>query len=470
MKRRDFFKNTALTGIGASLISPTELFADVRNYSNAEWKGKTAKNIIFLVSDGMSSGTLNMTHLLMQRKLGKSSKWIELYNENKITRALMDTASASSLVTDSAAASSSWGGGVRVNNGSLNIGPNGEKYKPILQKFKEAGKAVGCVSSVPITHATPAGFCINNNKRSSQPEIALQYIPLKFDVMMGGGTEYFDKNLRDDKKDVFAEYVSQGYAVAKTRKEMLNLPGDKPVLGVFYEKSLPYAIDRDNDASLKELTPSLPEMTKVAIERLSKNSKGFVMQVEGGKVDWAAHANDTAALLYDQIAFDEAVAVAIDFADRDKNTLVIITTDHGNANPALLYGDDADKNFDKIQKMKFSNDWVLQGIKADDSVAKVIERIEFAQGIAVAKEEAESILKQYAGLTDVGNYNPYKLPFSSLAAIQKKYTSVGWAGDNHTGDFVELAMYGVGSDQLVPFVKNTDLHYFMLAATGVANK
>jgi alkaline phosphatase len=242
------------------------------------------------------------------------------------------------------------------------------------------------------------------------------------------------------------------------------------VLGVFYEKSLPYAIDRDNDASLKELTPSLAEMTKVAIERLSKNSKGFVMQVEGGKVDWAAHANDTAALLYDQIAFDEAVAVAIDFADRDKNTLVIITTDHGNANPALLYGDDADKNFDKIQKMKFSNDWVLQGIKADDSVAKVIERIEFAQGIAVAKEEAESILKQYAGLTDVGNYNPYKLPFSSLAAIQKKYTSVGWAGDNHTGDFVELAMYGVGSDQLVPYVKNTDLHYFMLAATGVANK
>jgi alkaline phosphatase len=299
----------------------------------------------------MSSGTLNMADLLMQRKLGKHSHWIQLYKENKIYRGLMDTASASSLVTDSAAASSSWGGGVRVNNGSLNMGPNGEKYKPILQKFKEAGKAVGCVTTVPITHATPAGFCVNNNSRNSQPEIALQYIPLRFDVMMGAGTEYFDKNLREDKKDVFGEYIANGYTVVKNRKDMLNVAGGKPILGVFSEKSLPYAVDRTTDKLLAETTPSLAEMTQTAIDKLSANNNGFVLQVEGGKVDWAAHGNDTGGLLYDQLAFDEAIAVAISFAEKRTDTLVIITTDHGNANPALLYGSDANKNFDKFNSL-----------------------------------------------------------------------------------------------------------------------
>ncbi len=467
MKRRDFFKNAAITGVGASLLSPEKLFANDTFYKPEEWKGKTAKNIIFLVSDGMSSGTLNMADLLMKRKLGKHSNWIQLYKENKIYRALMDTASASSLVTDSAAASSSWGGGFRVKNGSLNVGLNGEKYKPILQKFKDAGKAVGCVTTVPITHATPAGFCVNNDSRNSQPEIALQYLPLRFDVMMGAGTEYFDASLRDDKKDVFGEYVKSGYKVVKSRNEMLSADKEKPVLGVFSKKSLPYAIDREHDAALKENTPSLAEMTQVAIEKLSANKNGFVLQVEAGKVDWAAHANDTTAIIYDQIAFDESIAVAIKFAEKNTDTLVIITTDHGNANPALLYGDDTNDKFDKIQKHQFSNDWVLQGIKSNDSADAIIERLAFAQNITITKDEAYSLLDSYKNLTDVGNYNPYKLPFEKLASIQKSYTNIGWAGNNHSGDFVELAMYGAGSNQLLPFIKNTDLHYFMLAATGV---
>jgi alkaline phosphatase len=211
-------------------------------------------------------------------------------------------------------------------------------------------------------------------------------------------------------------------------------------------------------------------MTQTAIDKLSANSNGFVLQVEAGKVDWAAHGNDTGGLLYDQIAFDEAITVAMSFAEKRTDTLVIITTDHGNANPALLYGSDANKNFDKIQQFKHSNDWVLQGIKKDDTAAKVIERLEFAQGIVIEKEDAAGLLESYKDLNEVGNYNPYKLPFEKLGIIQRKYIAVGWASDNHTGDFVELAMFGAGSNQLLPFIKNTDLHYFMLAATGVKNK
>src|SRR5690606_7079440 len=127
-------------------------------------KSKTAKNIIFLVSDGMSSGTLNMTDLYLRRKFGRASEWIGLYEQNLVSRALMDTASLSSIVTDSAAASSAWGGGHRVMNNSLNVGPKGEEYLPILQKFKRAGKKVGCVTTVAVTHATPAGFSVVSSR------------------------------------------------------------------------------------------------------------------------------------------------------------------------------------------------------------------------------------------------------------------------------------------------------------------
>lgn len=153
-----------------------------------------------MVSDGMSSGTLAMANLYSNRILGRNGNWMNLYLENKVSRALMDTASASSIVTDSAAASSSFGGGVRVNNGSLNIGVNGEKYLPIWQKFKKKGKKAGCVTTVTITHATPAGFCINSEKRKAEPEIAEMYANIGFDVMMGGGDEFFNPEKERIKK------------------------------------------------------------------------------------------------------------------------------------------------------------------------------------------------------------------------------------------------------------------------------
>ncbi len=191
------------------------------------------------------------------------------------------------------------------------------------------------------------------------------------------------------------------------------------------------------------------------------------MQVEGGKVDWAAHANDAGALLYDQIAFDEAVKVAIDFARKDKETLVIITTDHGNANPGLFYGSNANANFDSIQHFRHTNDWVLNGISKNFTKKQVIERIEYAQGWVASDDEAAELLKHYDALDETGLYNPRKLPFRYLAQIQEQRTSVGWAAMDHSADFVELAMFGPGSELLKPFVKNTDLHNFMLTVSGV---
>ena len=464
MNRKHFFRNSSLALAGTVLSG--NLWGQ-RTARTSRAVG-SAKNIIFMVSDGMSTGTLNMADLLMQRKYGKRSTWLRLYDEQQAVRALMDTASASSLVTDSAAGSSSWGGGMRVPNGKLNVGANGEHYKPILQKFKAAGKAVGCVTTVPIGHATPAGFCVNNGSRGDLDEISLQYLDLKFDVMLGGGADNFKAPTRKDKTDLLQQYRQKGYTVVTDRDGLLRVTDtNAPLLGVFYDGGLPYALDREQDTVLQQQTPTLAEMTKKAIEKLSRNPNGFVMQVEGGKVDWGAHSNDAAAMLYDQIAFDEAIKTAIDFAEKDRNTLVILTTDHGNANPGLFYSNEANRNFDRLQHYKHTNDWILNGISKDFTDVQVLERLEAAQGFALKKEDAALLLKSYTQADEAGVYNAKHLPFKALAAMQQSYTSIGWGSMDHSGDYVELAMYGPGSQLLKPFVKNTDLHYLMLQATGV---
>ena len=463
MKRRDFFKNSSLSFLGGAFL-PVSLHASM----NKRQSIRSAKNIIFMVSDGMSSGTLNMAGLLSTRKFGRQSNWLKLYEQQKVVRALMDTASASSLITDSSAASSAWGGGVRVKNGVLNVDSNGVHQQTILSKFKAAGKAVGCVTTVPITHATPAGFCISNNSRGDQGEIALQYLPLKFDIMMGGGMQYFSAEKRKDKKDVLNEFRKEGYKVLLNRTEMLNLneAAGKPVLGVFSDDGLPYSLDIEQDQDLKAKVPTLAEMTRQAISHLNKNSNGFVLQVEGGKVDWAAHANDSGALIYDQLAFDDAIGIAVDFAEKNNDTLVIITTDHGNSNPGLFYGDKANDNFDKLQHFKYTNEWILSGISNSFTPAQLIERVEAAQGIVVSKEDAMDLLTHFKDIDQPGLYNPRKLPFKQLAMIQSDHTSIGWGAMDHSADYVELAMLGPGSELLRPFVKNTDLHYLMLQAAG----
>lgn len=468
MNRRKFFRNTTLGALGTTLLTPFNRMEAAETANSL--KNKKAKNIIFLVSDGMSIGTLNMTDLLLTRKNGSGSHWLELYRNSKITRALMDTSSASSIVTDSAAASSSWGGGFKVPNGRINIDADDKEHLPIWQKFKSKGKKTGCVTTVPITHATPAGFCIAQKSRNDQESIAEKYLKNGFDVLMGGGKEYFLADRRKDGQNLIESFKEKGYQILYNSEDLNAARSNAPVLGLFSENGLPYSKDRDSSKKYSESIPSLSEMTLKAIECLQNDQNGFVLQVEAGKVDWAAHANDIAGLVYDQVAFDEAVRTAIDFAEKDGETLVIITTDHGNANPGIIYGGHANQDFDSIQNYKHTNDWILNGLSSSSSIETVKERVNYANGMNLKNEEALTLLSYYQGLqADEGLYNPKKLPFRALAEMQQKHNSVGWISMQHSADFVELAMYGPGSHLLKPFVKNTDLHYLMLEAAEVEN-
>jgi alkaline phosphatase len=468
MKRRSFISQTTAGLAGSALITSSAVSVDYGSWIYDRGNRKKAKNIIFMVSDGMSNGTLTMADHFLQRKEGRGSHWLDLYRQGKAKRGMMDMSSANSMVTDSAAASSSWGGGVRVQNGKLNTGPKGEKIMPIWQKFQKAGKKTGCVTTVPITHATPAGFCVNSDARSDQEGIALQYLGLRFDVMMGGGAKYFTE--RKDQQNLLDKFTSAGYQVATSVGQMNQFGPSSPALGVFDKDGLPYSLDRDHQPELQIQVPTLADMTAKAISLMKEHPNGFCLQVEGGKVDWAAHQNDAPALIYDQLAFDEAVKVALDFAEKDGDTLVIITTDHGNANPGLFYGAKADAGFDSLFTVKHTNEWILRQIGKDDNSARIQEIIMQAQGYTLTEQQLAFLTNVYAITSEKDLKNEYKLPFKELALFLGEQTHVSFGSMDHSADYTELTMIGPGSEKMPTFVRNTDLHYFMLDVAEVENK
>ena len=462
MERRKFLKSSALLS-GLYVLNPMDLLASSKGKNKSQSQDK-AKNIIFMVSDGMSLGTLTMTDLYARNILGKSTNWMNLYLENKVSRALMDTASASSIVTDSSAASSAFGGGIRVKNGRLNVGENGEKYLPIWQEWKKKGKKAGCLTTVTITHATPAGFCINSTSRNAEPEIAKMYAEIGFDVLMGGGQEYFEAKLRKDQEDVYKLYQEKNYQIIRNKSEMNLIKKNQPLLGIFNQGALPYSIDANKNKQAQNI-PSLAEMTQVAIDQMKDHKEGFVLQIEAGKVDWAAHANDVSAIIHEQLAFDQAIKTVMNFAEKDENTLVIITTDHGNANPGIIYDSEATRKFNSIANYTSSNEYLLNEIHPDFTIQQIKDIIHHLHQIDITEQEAKDLQKFYTGLEkEEGLYNYKKLPYKFYAEIQKKHNSVGWISMDHSSDYVELAAFGPGSHQIKSFIKNTDVHQIMQKA------
>lgn len=244
---------------------------------------------------------------------------------------------------------------------------------------------------------------------------------------MGGGQRYFDPKLRIDHKDLCATFRSKNYNIVTKKDQLKSNNNNEPLLGLFSEEALPYEIDRQSNKELFKNIPTLKEMTEAALENLKGSANGFVLQVEAGKVDWAAHANEAATLLYDQIAFDDAIEAAIKFAKEDGETLVIIASDHGNANPKMMHGKNVNENFDRLQTFKYTNEWVLNNITKDDSTSKVRDIIQKANNYNISYEQAISILDYYQNLgkPETGLYNYKNLPFKLLSVLQQVYHFVG---------------------------------------------
>ncbi|ABQ27061.1 alkaline phosphatase [Geotalea uraniireducens] len=296
-----------------------------------------AKNIIFMVPDGMGLADVTATRIY---KNGLDGAPLNFETLKYI--GYQRTYSANSTITDSAPAASAWACGEKFNNGEISFHGDGRPFKPsILELAKKQGKSTGLVATSTITHATPAAFGSHVVSRNCENEIARQFIEVTgVDLLLGGGVDKF-KSVKADKcgtkGDFIQEAQDKGYAVAYSKKELDKVvtDGSTKVLGLFNAAGLTPEYTRTPGIS----EPRLPEMAIAALNVLEKNKHGFFLMVEGSQVDWANHANNYPYQLGEMLAFDEAVKVVRDWIsadeDRKENTLLIVVADHDTGGFAI---------------------------------------------------------------------------------------------------------------------------------------
>jgi alkaline phosphatase len=431
------------------------------------------KNIIFMVSDGMSAGVPSLADEFGKLVRGKGSFWYQLLQSPDATLGFFDMAALNSLVTDSASASSSWGSGSRIFNGQINVLPDGTRLTPIAQIVKQAGKKVGLVTTTRITHATPAGFAAVQPRRDDEDDIAPQYLNV-VDVLMGGGLRHYAPNRRKDGKDLIKTYQDAGYAYWNTRDQAISNARPEKVLGLFYDSHVPYTVDHIHSDELKRTVPTLAEMTRKALEILGDAPNGFLLQVEGGRVDHAAHANDAAGIMWDQLAFDDAIEVAYEFAAKRNDTLLIITSDHGNSNPGLngMGGEyeASNKAMAMLQHAKCSFEELPNKLRNAGSADEVRDILKAQLGIEINGEEANALAGAIKGnLPPIWNRQHRNLQ-GLLGQILSNYNGYGWTGTSHTADYTWITALGTGREEFHGLVRNTDAFYKMLKLFGLSHK
>jgi len=297
-------------------------------------KKKKVKNIIYMIGDGMGVATVDAARI---RAAGAGGR---LYMECMPIAGLVKTHSNSRLVTDSAAAGTALSTGVKTTNEFIGVNPEQVSYQTILEGAQTLGKAVGIVATSSITHATPASFASHLKTRKGETEIAEQLLKNKVNVLLGGGKQFFlpqssQGSKRKDDRNLISEAQSAGYMVIETGDDLDKAKGAY-VLGLF---------------QMKELTtfspePTLAELTLKAIDLLKTDKDGFFLMVEGSKIDWANHDNNADYSIRQTLLFDQAVYVALDFAQENTDTLVLVTADHETGGMAINEGSLDGKDLD----------------------------------------------------------------------------------------------------------------------------
>ena len=333
------FKTIAIYSLAIMLtISFTVTAAD------AKWhNGPRAKNIIFMVPDGMGLADVTAARIF---KFGPDGDRLSF--EKLPVIGYQSTHSANSTVTDSAAAASAWASGAKYNNGEISCHDDdfdglcdGDQGPTLLDMAKASGKSTGLVATSDITHATPAAFGANVHNRKCEEAIARQFLDRGIDVLLGGGIAANRSSCKltpsagDWLDNLLSEYADAGYTVVDTEDEMQAAVNGRSgkLLGLFQSGGKTQEIFRiDPSQVYPDDEPTLPEMTRAALGILEKNRKGFFLMVEGSQIDWADHANDIQGQLAETLAFDASVEVVLDWVNahprRRLQTLVVVVPDH----------------------------------------------------------------------------------------------------------------------------------------------
>ncbi|MDE1513675.1 alkaline phosphatase [Vibrio sp. dsl-7] len=423
------------------------------------------KYVFYLIGDGMAATQRQVTEYYLQQKTGDQN--FRLTMNNMPIAGINTTHSLDSLVTDSAASGTALATGVKTDNGIVGMTKDGKKTISILESARDKGMATGLITTTRLTHATPSAFIAKNMSRNNENEIAEDYLASNIDYLAGGGYRHFVANAetrRTDKQDLSANFAQKGYQTFVGVDTSVSFRGYTPkkgdkVFAAFTSSHLPYEIDRMKTDD----TPSLKEITDKAIQLLSTHEKGFFLMVEGGRIDHAAHANDIASVVYDTLAFDQAVQSAVDFYHKHpKETLIVVTGDHETGGMGLGFGTNYFMNIDKIIATGNSIEDKLQKVYQGDRqamfdhIAKVYQLNDLnAEETALINQAMDAFDKDAAAAQkNAGGYDPVAI---AVAHVTSKRAGVYWTSFAHTATQLPLTAIGNGAEQFGGFKDNTEV-------------
>ncbi|MCF0185614.1 MAG: alkaline phosphatase [Bacteroidaceae bacterium] len=258
-----------------------------------------------------------------------STAWVankgKLNIDNCIYTGFQRSYSASDLITDSAASGTALATGEKTYNGAIAVDINGKPLEAITDHARKAGMRTGICTSCRIVDATPAVFSVNNENRDNLEELAASYIDCNLDFIAGGGWHFFKE--REDKRDILAEMAANGFNVSTDPASLDK--AELPYIGLFASYELNPALDR-GDLARKEVAK--------AIELLN-NENGFFLMIEGSCIDDWCHENKIGYVVEEIFDFDRIVGDVLQWAERDGETMVIITNDHSTGGLTLQDGD-----------------------------------------------------------------------------------------------------------------------------------
>lgn len=450
-----------------------------------------AKYVFLFIGDGMAVSQVASTEVFSRAQASKDPGWNKLGFSQFPAQGLTTTYDASSIITDSASAGTAMASGKKTMSGVINYDPSKTStYKPITEYLKEAGYKVGVVSNVSLDHATPASFYAKVKSRGDMYDICMQLAESNVDYFGGGGLAR-DKGKKGDQPSAIEAAQRNGFTFVNDNASFMALkPGSGKVLAVNAvlqdSFAMPYEIDRaDNDLSLADYTAK-------GIELLD-NPEGFFLMVESGKIDWACHANDAAASIGDTIAFDEAIAKAVEFANaHSDDTLIVVTGDHETGGMSIGFaGTKYSTAFDLLSKQKGSyvrfNREILEPYKKahtpdnarfEDMLPKAEEYfgLSFAELSDAEKEMVQRSFSrsmknevERAAQEDVyllyGGYEPFTV---TLCHLTNQRAGIGWTTYSHTGVPVATYALGQGQELFDGYYDNTEIFHKLAAVLGIS--
>lgn len=481
----------------ASGVSSTE--ASSTDASSANETTKAPKYVFLFIGDGMSYpqfqsaadylGAIADTNNDSILDGSKSLSFMEFPVAGSA-----NTYDSTSFCPDSASTATSISTGHKTYSGTINMDETmTTSYETIAEKLKkQLGYEIGIVSSVNLNHATPAAFYAHQASRNSYYEIGLEMISSDFDYFAGGALKKPTGN-DGDKEDLYELAKKAGYKVTTTQAEAeaVTSADEKVILideHLADSDSMTYEIDRPDGEW------ALSDYVEKGIEVLD-NDKGFFMMVEGGKIDWACHANDAGSTIQDTVALSDAVEVAIEFAkEHPDETLILVTGDHETGGLTIGFaGTDYDTYFtnmsnQKISYAKYDSDYVAKYKENNTSFEDAMKDVETLFGLKTTGEEDDVlVLTEYetaklkaayeqtmSGESSddytqeeyvlYGTYEPFTV---TVTHILNNKSGISFSSYAHTGLPVAVFASGVNEEQFAGYYDNTDIYNKLAAMLNV---